>query len=833
MASTHHQTELRTVRKSTLPINTKSPIPSFYEHLNGRWVLSDNWNLYGLSGSNTRHRARSLDEAPSSTLAESNSTLIHHASSAVNGPPSTLQYDASPSTNSSSSSSSTNNNNNNNNQKLYLPAGWNHTSKRGPLYATSVIIVASLLIAIAVLSTVLFLVLRRRARGRRRALLKEGILSSSDHHASHPKLSPREVEEGRGIVIAGRQHRIKYHIKQKFKRLTLVKINRSSRGKPLARVNRISVLSTQPGQQQPPPPSLVVVGEARRSRSFASYSSFRCTGESDGLSRRRTRSHRTESQSDESPASEQLHNPHQTITVNGLLSVPSLRRPSNATTFTPAPLFPATPIPDLDSSIAGPSEIIAIPMESDREYGGCGLSNSHSTSSRSQYPHSAPTSRSHPADDDSADRPVFSMETQEEVCGRRRTRHQEGSRASVDPNYRSCREIIRARSSTSYSYRPPARPIGEHSLMSSSPASLPDLNFTLPPLAPHESFHAQNLPDPMDRRGSRSIEPESISRSTYVTAAPPHSPSQSSFGSIPVGDPLPPAYSGRATPGAGESSRAFEKQRMVDPLDDEEGAHHRAESLADHHRRRQTFSHHEEHHHHQEDGTGPFVAHVATDDKLVLRSLLRMGSQPGEGPRTMGEKEEILLGDGDEDEALRRRTGVGTGGAARMGVTGGGVMVDASSTVAPSAPPLVAEGEDEEGGDEDGYERKGGEPSRQSGVGVLDDSQVGGSARGLAILPAPPAQFIIRFDPSTALVEHHPPPEPEPAHLPPHMHVIASAPPLPLRLSESDDQSASPPSSPSSHLPAAPSVSHPAPSRRLNHRDNLSLTVSIAPPYAE
>ncbi|KNZ56879.1 hypothetical protein VP01_2297g3 [Puccinia sorghi] len=818
MASSH--TAAHSSRRRQPTTHQQPLIPSFYENINGQWVLSDNWNLYGLSGSNQRHRARSLelDEAPNlaqSNLSSSASSLIHHSSALSSSP--SLQYDVLPPTNASS---------NTNNQKLYLPAGWNHTSKRGPLYATSVIIVASLLTAIAVLSTVICLVARRRARGKRRAMLKEGLCSPSD-----PKLTPSEIEEGRAITT-GRRSRLKNQIKLKLKQLTIVKINHSPSGKQLARISRINVHPGQPGD--PHPPSLIIVNEARRSSSFVSHSSFRCTGESAGSSRRRTRPHRIESQSDESPANEPQHN--RNVTLHGLLG-PSHLRPSDAPTFTPAPPLPAQIIVDSAFSLTGPCDPSIRPIEIEAEMASRHEESvpintySNSTPEFPRFTESRQTLSHGTAQ--SGEPPVLIVNTADAFCATSQTRHQETSRASVTPNYRSCREIIRARSSTfspHYATRAPG-------LLISSPASLPDLNFHIPPL-PSESFQAQNLPHPTTRRRTRSTEPFTISGTIRA------SPVESTVTSLAVAEPLPPAYSGRATPGVGESSRSFEKQRIIDPPADKDDVSQRAQFLEDD--PRQSISQH----HHQEALNRPFVAHVATDDKLVLRSLMRMGSTPAMGSRTMGEKEEMPLRFGEEEEeeeALQqggdesRRTRVEEG-VDRTGSSGGRIAA-ASSSLAPSAPPLVHQG-DEEDAAYDGFtdKRRSGpsdEPLIQQGGGTLNDDQVGGSASSLAILPAPPAQFIIRFDPSTSLVDQiqppfsHQPPEPDDHH-PRQINVVASAPPLNLRLSKSSSRHSSLTLShrnPSSSSPSSSSSSshhsHP------NHSDELNITAITAPPYVE
>ncbi|KAH9823218.1 hypothetical protein DFH28DRAFT_1078271 [Melampsora americana] len=135
-------------------IPVKSSIPTYYEKVNGAWVLSDNWNLYGLSGPSQRHRARSLptNNAPRSTKQPRSAPLVHHTSLAART--SELESNAVLSNNTNSNTNSSAN--------LDLPAGWNHTSPRGPMYVVPAIVIASLFIAISVVGTVVCLVGRRR-----------------------------------------------------------------------------------------------------------------------------------------------------------------------------------------------------------------------------------------------------------------------------------------------------------------------------------------------------------------------------------------------------------------------------------------------------------------------------------------------------------------------------------------------------------------------------------------------------------------------------------------------------------------------------------------------
>ncbi|KAI7958852.1 hypothetical protein MJO28_002643 [Puccinia striiformis f. sp. tritici] len=818
-----------------VPINTKAPIPSFYENLNGQWVLSDNWNLYGLSGSNQRHRPRSLDEASNQAPPSSPApALIHHASG-VNGSPS-LQYDTTPvnTTSPSPSSPPSSSSPSPNNTKLYLPAGWNHTSKRGPLYATSVIVVASLLIAVGVLSTVVYLVTRRRARGRRKAQLKEGLLEDP----ASTKLSPAQIEEGRAANHhQERIKRVKDRVQQKLKELTIIKIHRSPRRggeQPVARISRISVLTGKPGE--PPPPSLIIVGEqARRSTSFASNSSFHCTGERQSSTRRRTRSHRTLSQSDETlastPGSSTLH------TSNGLLAVPNLRKPSTATMTTRNSTFTAAQaIPDPESLATGPIEINT-PIEAQSEHEPTAnttrIERAISTTSRG-------THRYQPdLEGESIERPMLSIDTVDPVCVTLPTRHQEAGRTSVDPNYRSCREIIRARSSTSCSHQ-----VGRPNLSESlrSPVSLSELHFGIPPL-PIEALH---LPDQFTVRGrSQSIQPFSLScRSTIPRTLPDHLPIETSFMS---GDPLPPAYSGRATTSTSNNrtSRAFEKQRMTD----DDGDHHQIDSpqrQIDHRSHRSPLQ--------EENGNshGPFVAHVATDDKLVLRTLLSMGSTPTMRSRTMGEKEELFgeggttLETGQDDE--------GTGETSSRNTRRS--ILDINEEFRPSAPPLLASPEEEgslpERFETGGYEKA--EPMATESINfpILNDDQVGSSDQGMTILPAPPTQFIIRFDPSSSLPIHHPtiftPTHQDFSSIPTidafnqdvHDDILVhpSAPPLNLRpLSSSSTISSS--TSNSRHCSQLTQSDPDPDSPRLVTHNQSSLSPphleahSIAPPYVE
>ncbi|WAQ82203.1 hypothetical protein PtA15_2A520 [Puccinia triticina] len=634
MHSTNTNTNTRQ-REHPVPVSAKAPIPSFYENLNGRWVLSDNWNLYGLSGSSQRHRPRSLDQAPSQP--PSTPSLVHHAS-ALNGTPASLQYDAAP----LNSSSTTTPANTTASQKLYLPAGWNHTSKRGPLYATSVIVVASLLIAVAVLSTVVCLVARRRARGRRKTQLKEGLLdpaaahSPADHHPSHShptstssKLSPAEIEEGRGLQAKQLKHRL---VPRKLSQLTLVKVFRSPRGKTQARISRISILpSSKPNE--PPPPSLIVVGEARRSASFNSTSSFRCTG--DALARRRTHSHRTESQSDETAEPN-----HQTL--NGLLSVPIHRNPSSTvSTFTPAQ-FPTLPPPESSpaggGSSSGAQTIRAVEsvaeLADERPPADDLLSRTYSTTMSEPSPRRRRTRSDQRRGQQRAEdeRPAWPIPTDPTWAAA--GRQTEPGRASVDPNYRSCREIIRARSSTSSSsHRGP--PV----LASSSPASLPDLHFSIPPLPP-----------------------SSGSRPSLAHHDAPHLP-----GTDPSGEPLPPA------------SRMAEKQRMSAELAGPPDA-------PDPRPRREPDQEPED-----AIDRAPFVAHVATDDKLVLKSLLRMGSTPAMGSRsTPGDK--ALAAEHEQSPGDSRRPSLALPGLLERSTP---TTATGSGVERPSAPPLVAEGDDD------------------------------------------------------------------------------------------------------------------------------------------
>ncbi|EGG12056.1 uncharacterized protein MELLADRAFT_115120 [Melampsora larici-populina 98AG31] len=141
-----------------LSIPVKSSIPTYFENVNGTWVLSDNWNLYGLSGPSQRHRARSLptNNVQRSSKQPRSAPLVHHTSLAAR----TNELE------SNASFSNSTNNNMNSSTNLDLPAGWNHTSPRGPMYVVPAIVIASLFIAISVVGTVVCLVGRRRKNKR-------------------------------------------------------------------------------------------------------------------------------------------------------------------------------------------------------------------------------------------------------------------------------------------------------------------------------------------------------------------------------------------------------------------------------------------------------------------------------------------------------------------------------------------------------------------------------------------------------------------------------------------------------------------------------------------
>lgn len=141
-----------------LSIPIKSRIPTYYENVNGIWVLSDNWNLYGLSGPSQRHRPRGLptNSVPRSSKQPRSAPLVHHTSLAART--NEIESNASLSNNSNTNMNSSTN--------LDLPAGWNHTSPRGPMYVVPAIVIASLFIAISVVGTVVCLVGRRRKNKR-------------------------------------------------------------------------------------------------------------------------------------------------------------------------------------------------------------------------------------------------------------------------------------------------------------------------------------------------------------------------------------------------------------------------------------------------------------------------------------------------------------------------------------------------------------------------------------------------------------------------------------------------------------------------------------------
>lgn len=738
-----------------LPVNSKSPIPSFYEYVNGKWVLSDNWNLYGLSGSSSRHRARSLDELSSAPPSDpSSSHLAHHASAVPSSP--ILQYDTTLSNSSSSSS--------NNAQKLYLPTGWNHTSQRGPLYATSVIVVASLVIAVGVLSTVVFLVARRRDRNRKANLQSRSSTHStiSTTQATHPSSAPfpdkqtlEEIEEGR---VKRARHRLRSRLNRRLQQLTLVKINRFTNGRSRARISRVTV-TTHPND--PPPPSLIVVGEVRRSTSSNSPLSGCLNPGRQNLSRRSLRSdHAADPQTffdntnptqasgpeggnghsiidpsshPSTPSAIPLPSVPQPIPIQSLPDINDLGLPSSSNDpqyqldFHPGSFDYEDGLPDLVSE-PGPSMISPPSGSSDSP-----PDPDHSSLNRPFIPLTAIQSNSSPHHH--TDHPSAT------------TIRRELSRVSVNPNYRSYREIIRARAISTIS---PA-------FDSAQPSSLAHSGSlsSLPRLSSGSSDHLSHRPSPLDSvdpaiaRSQAGVfrSPSNYSNRTVMAEGlTDHHPAaeqvryQSVIGHILRHSPSPPAYSSQSMT-LRPTTRANEKQRMIDE-DLEEAVnstgHPSFRSPPEGCAIGDNF---------HSDLPTPYVAHVATDDKLILGSLLAMGSSPGDGnQQTQGEKDSRLA------------EGIGVENARVLGEAD----VDLVDVV-PSAPPLHFEDQGRFELLSDGRRANDDLKTRENNRSVrghisLDDEQVG--RKDLNVLPAPSAQFIIRFDPqldSTAVVLGSPP----------------------------------------------------------------------------
>ncbi|KAG0148110.1 hypothetical protein CROQUDRAFT_90650 [Cronartium quercuum f. sp. fusiforme G11] len=225
-----------------LPV--KSPIPTYYENLNGVWVRSDNWNLYGLSGPTQRHQTRSLSLNESEDQANTNSQLKYHSSTRSTNElaPSTTNNN-SLNTNSPSPSSS-----NSPSSKLYLPAGWNHTSPRGPLYVVPAIVIASLFIAISVVGTVVCLVGRRRA-AKRRIIRLEGVVANG---GANDKI----IKEKR--------------IDKKIRTLTIIKI-----GDSLSNRKKCKTKIKEKEAAEAEVESIVVIDECRRAGKRSFFSGIR------------------------------------------------------------------------------------------------------------------------------------------------------------------------------------------------------------------------------------------------------------------------------------------------------------------------------------------------------------------------------------------------------------------------------------------------------------------------------------------------------------------------------------------------------------------------------
>ncbi|CAH7686923.1 expressed protein [Phakopsora pachyrhizi] len=231
------------------PINPKTNVPTFCEYVNGQWVLSDNWNLYGVSGPAQRHRPRSLIEDnapinPANHLNSSSLAVAHHA--ALTGEMLPL-YEISPLNTGSQVSNSTNNG-----TKLYLPAGWNHTSPRGPLYVVPAIVTSSLFLALSVVGTVVFLVARRRA-ARNRA--RKASITQRDGDRSRD-LSFKDEESAVEMLEDRVSHR-RHQASQRLKTLTIIKILRKAGGKREARVKRLSTAAISTNS-----PSVILIEEA-------------------------------------------------------------------------------------------------------------------------------------------------------------------------------------------------------------------------------------------------------------------------------------------------------------------------------------------------------------------------------------------------------------------------------------------------------------------------------------------------------------------------------------------------------------------------------------------
>lgn len=182
------------------------------------------WNLYGLSGPSQQHQARSLLGSLSPGLTEPlhqspdhsfnpinhshDSPLVHHHS--LTSPPSTdLESNASLTSGTSSSHAGSTN--------LNLPAGWNHTSPRGPLYVVPAIVIASLFIAISVVGTVVCLVGRRRtARRRRASAITPALMEESDLHS----LKQHEIV----LPQASTKPKARTRLAQRVKQFTIIQI---------------------------------------------------------------------------------------------------------------------------------------------------------------------------------------------------------------------------------------------------------------------------------------------------------------------------------------------------------------------------------------------------------------------------------------------------------------------------------------------------------------------------------------------------------------------------------------------------------------------------------
>ncbi|MBW0528585.1 hypothetical protein O181_068300 [Austropuccinia psidii MF-1] len=672
--SLHHLNQL----PLNVPFNSKFPISAFYEKVNNKWVLSDNWSLYGISGSNQRHWTRSIQDL-NNKVDDSNhppisSSLYHHASSAQLD--SSIQYDMA-STNSS-------------NQKLDLPAGWNHTSRRGPLYVVPAIVITSLFIAISLLGLAIFLVMHRRDARRQAKIQNKNLLNQSNSSGNFQTHSNFKDEEEQIENIQNKKH-IKKILKP-LKKLTLIKIHKLSKKKQSASITKLDISNSS---NQSSLPSVVIVQEAASSSSRLLNRSLR------------HRHHLTHQNQSQSP---NLSNPH-TTSDHQLISTPFTSQSSTNLSHVPNMSSNSTDLSSYSLNLQSNQDIGLHPPP--QRLPSSALQTNHQTESlinnhlnlNSIDSSSINASTSNHAQSNISPSPTTNITHHSRKTSQTSLLDHSSSLSNLD-DPRIIQNLNPSLNRSTHDLtisQPPIIPtnlgtfdVNHHNLPipgSSSSASRPIIsNSELDQVDPNTNTIISNHYQ-ANRWRSQSFGPSDQINSHVWASDDLDTGTEQRANGI-----LPPAYSQQNSE---ESNRVLEKQRANSISEEQEN---QAESTQEGQE--------------EDPESTVFMVHVATDEKLIIERLMKMGSSPqgtaGQEPNSHSDIE--------------------------PGQPGGSRECISDNAIEPSAPPWVSDQAESEPVDSslNGKDQDLGMIVEDS-VRLLDDCQVGMS--DLNILPAPPEQL--------------------------------------------------------------------------------------------